>query len=66
MDASNVLLTASSDPNKKPSKIDFEFNHVFGPKSTQRDVFEMVSPLIQSAIDGYNVCIFAYGQTGNL
>lgn len=28
------------------------------------DVFADASPLVVSVLDGYNVCIFAYGQTG--
>lgn len=28
------------------------------------DVFEDTAPLATSVLDGYNVCIFAYGQTG--
>jgi kinesin family member C1 len=27
-------------------------------------VFEGVSELVQSALDGYHVCLFSYGQTG--
>ncbi|CAI0405830.1 unnamed protein product, partial [Linum tenue] len=27
-------------------------------------VFEDASPVATSVLDGYNVCIFAYGQTG--
>lgn len=28
------------------------------------DIFADASPLVVSVLDGYNVCIFAYGQTG--
>lgn len=52
-------------PSGQKNKNSFSFDQVFHPKSTQEDVFEMVSPLIQSALDGYNICIFAYGQTGS-
>ncbi|KAK9829410.1 hypothetical protein WJX72_005680 [[Myrmecia] bisecta] len=42
----------------------FDFDRVFGPESRQEEIFEDVSQLVTSALDGYNVCIFAYGQTG--
>jgi hypothetical protein len=27
-------------------------------------VFDEVSEMVQSALDGYHVCLFSYGQTG--
>lgn len=60
----NLEMQASGAKNKVASHA-FSFDHVFHSRSTQEDVFEMVSPLIQSALDGYNICIFAYGQTGS-
>uniref|UniRef100_A0A8R1DPX9 Kinesin-like protein n=1 Tax=Caenorhabditis japonica TaxID=281687 RepID=A0A8R1DPX9_CAEJA len=32
---------------------------------SQSQIFQEVSPIITSCIDGYNVCIFAYGHTGS-
>lgn len=58
-------LEISTVDNGKKLKHDFSFDQVFHPQTSQTDVFELVSPLIQSAFDGYNVCIFAYGQTGS-
>jgi hypothetical protein len=40
------------------------FDKVWGPGSRQKDVFQDVEPLALSVIDGYNACIFIYGQTG--
>jgi hypothetical protein len=41
----------------------FVFDNIFKP-GTQEEVFEQCRDLVQSAADGYNVTLFAYGQTG--
>lgn len=43
----------------------FEFDRVFEPGVQNEDVFGEISQLVQSALDGFNVCIFCYGQTGS-
>ncbi|XP_070652644.1 kinesin-like protein KIF25 isoform X1 [Bos indicus] len=43
----------------------YTFERVYGPAESQRAVFEDVCPLLTSFLDGYNVCIMAYGQTGS-
>ncbi|KAG8462867.1 hypothetical protein KFE25_001640 [Diacronema lutheri] len=43
----------------------FEFNRVYGPSSTQEDVFRDTEPLMTSVLDGFNVCVLAYGQSGS-
>ena len=43
----------------------FHFNKVFDEKESQITIFNEVKPLLISALDGENVCIFAYGATGS-
>ncbi|KAL5712787.1 hypothetical protein ACHQM5_014922 [Ranunculus cassubicifolius] len=45
-------------------KKEFSFDKVFTPEAGQEDVFLEVEPILRSALDGNNVCILAYGQTG--
>lgn len=54
-----VLVTSSTGKRKS-----FQLDKIFLPASGQEDVFAEVGPLVKSALDGHNVCIFAYGQTG--
>ncbi|KAG2619472.1 hypothetical protein PVAP13_3NG076600 [Panicum virgatum] len=50
-------------PSEKERK-SFKFDHVFGPDDDQETVFSETVPVVRSVMDGFNVCIFAYGQTG--
>lgn len=43
----------------------FAFDSVFNADTTQENVYSSISELVQSAIDGYRVCVFSYGQTGS-
>lgn len=44
---------------------EFTFDRVFGPRDGQPQVYEEVSGVVTSILDGYNACIMAYGQTGS-
>lgn len=44
-------------------QLGFEFDRVFDPHCSQSDVYEEVESLVMDALDGYSVCIMAYGQT---
>jgi len=55
---------AVSLKNDKGKEKIWEFDQIFGLKTEQATVYDEVSPLVTSVLDGYNVCIFAYGQTG--
>lgn len=44
---------------------EFEYDFVFAPGLSPDRVFEEVSPLVTSFVDGFNVCVLAYGQTGS-
>ena len=44
----------------------YQFDHVFDKEAKNQDVYEKIaSDVIDSAIDGYNSTIFAYGQTSS-
>ncbi|CAD7966725.1 unnamed protein product [Amoebophrya sp. A120] len=43
---------------------EYTFDGIFDHNNTQEQVFRDCKDLIQSAVDGYNITIFAYGQTG--
>jgi kinesin family protein C1 len=49
----------------KDKEHSYNFETIFGQNSTQQDVFTEVQEVVQSAIDGYEVCLFSYGQTGS-
>ena len=40
----------------------FHVDRAFNARASQEDVFAEVSQFVQSALDGYNVSLFAYGQ----
>ncbi|PQQ13289.1 kinesin-like protein KIN-14B isoform X3 [Prunus yedoensis var. nudiflora] len=55
----NIRVNTGDDALSNPKK-DFKLDRVYGPHVGQAELFRDVQPLVQSALDGYNVSIFAY------
>lgn len=62
----NGQSSYSLHQNKKNNmSYKFHFDKIFLPYLLNEDIFGELSQLIQSSLDGQNVCVFAYGQTGS-
>jgi len=60
-----IIRTKVDSEGREPAEHKFNFDKIFGPESTQSEVFAEVSEFVQSALDGHRVCLFSYGQTGS-
>lgn len=49
---------------RKLTPLSFEFDRVFRPDEGQEDVYDEVEHLVMGSLDGYYVCVMAYGQNG--
>ncbi|KAL1540786.1 Kinesin-like protein KIN-14B [Salvia divinorum] len=63
-DDSTLRINTNDDSLANPKK-DFEFDRVYGPHVGQADLFADIQPFVQSALHGFNVSLFAYGQTSS-
>jgi len=58
-------LTRRKGAAKCKNKV-FGFDKVFGPKSSQIDIYNATAKkVVKSVLDGYNATVFAYGATGS-
>ncbi|KAI0159913.1 kinesin-domain-containing protein [Hypoxylon sp. FL1284] len=66
-----VCIPTEREDFREPGKMvpgkpkEFGFERVFDEQCTNKDVFDEISQLVQSVMDGKKVCIFCYGQTGS-
>ncbi|KAL7624965.1 kinesin-like nuclear fusion protein [Parahypoxylon ruwenzoriense] len=66
-----ITIPTEREDFREPGKMipgkpkDFNFERVFDDHCTNKDVFDEISQLVQSVMDGKKVCIFCYGQTGS-
>ena len=60
LDGGRIVTVANPNDISQPYK--FTFDRVFPPSAGQDAVFEEVSELVRSAVNGYKVCLFSYGQ----
>ena len=57
------ILRKPGDKISSPRKV-FTFDGVYDADSTNEEIYnDFVGPLVESVLEGYNGCVFAYGQT---
>ncbi|KAJ2352213.1 hypothetical protein GGH92_001388, partial [Coemansia sp. RSA 2673] len=58
-------LDVHTTNSKSSATLTYNFDGVFGPRTTQEQIYEKVaSPILEEVMQGYSCTIFAYGQTG--
>ncbi len=56
----NIKLTLNTDVKL------FTFNHIFDVSNNNNDVYQSIGlNIVKNVFDGYNSCLFAYGQSGS-
>ncbi|KAI0001388.1 P-loop containing nucleoside triphosphate hydrolase protein [Xylariaceae sp. FL0662B] len=66
-----ISIPTEREDFREPGKMipgkprEFNFERVFDEQCSNKDVFDEISQLVQSVMDGKKVCIFCYGQTGS-
>jgi hypothetical protein len=63
--AAAALTTAAGGKMTKAVVQQFEFDASFGDNMTTERIFAEVADLVTSVLDGYRVCVFAFGATGS-
>lgn len=41
----------------------FEFDRIFAPETSQKEMYDELDELVLNALDGYNVCLMTYGAS---
>uniref|UniRef100_A0A336MQK5 Kinesin-like protein n=1 Tax=Culicoides sonorensis TaxID=179676 RepID=A0A336MQK5_CULSO len=60
-----VIEVINPNDSSKDNRKMFTYDAVYDWNSTQQNVYdEVVRPLVSSVLEGFNGCVFAYGQTG--
>lgn len=63
--ASSLLLPGIAKDADQPTGKNYNFDHVFGEQADQAMLYDdVVAPILEEVLLGYNCTIFAYGQTG--
>jgi hypothetical protein len=55
-------MSVTIDDNAKEEFI-VNFDKTFGPLASQQEVYSNVEEFVQSALDGFHVCVFSFGQS---
>ena len=59
-----LVLHREKYSNDGAGPMSFEFDRIFDEDASQHDVFTEIQDVLLGVMDGYNVCLMAYGQTG--
>jgi hypothetical protein len=66
-DGKSVTLDTTFENYMASKEKVYSFDKVIGGagnEGSQEDVYEVVHPLVESVVQGYNATVFAYGVTG--